>query len=106
VNNNKSARSDLGVQQSRETLLRSFSTQSLPQQVSTYNSLLDQHGRGAGIGFFDQVVVVFAEHMVRLQQPAEAVRAVERARRTLKVEPNSQLDKELLRLLKEIKVAK
>ena len=106
VKNNKSARSDLGVQQSRETLLRSFSTQSLPQQMSTYNSLLDQHGRGAGIGFFDQVVVVFAEHMVRLQQPAEAVRAVERARRTLKVEPNSQLDKELLRLLKEIKVAK
>lgn len=49
---------------------------------------------------------MFAEHMARLQQPAEALRAVERARRTLKAEPNSQLDKELLRLLKENKVAK
>ena len=44
--------------------------------------------------------------MARLQQPAEALRAVERARRTLKAEPNSQLDKELLRLLEENKVAK
>jgi hypothetical protein len=58
------------------------------------------------MGFFDQVVIVFAEHMVHLQQPAEAVRAVERAQRTLKVEPDSQLEKELAKLLKQLKSVK
>ena len=103
---NKSKRADLGVQQARDTLLRSFATQALPDQVKTYNTVLDTSGRGAGIGFFDQVVIVFAEHMLQLQQPAEAVRAVERARRTLKVEHDSQLEKELTKLLKELKTLK
>ena len=106
VSKNQGARSDLSVQQSRETLLRAFATQPLPQQISTYNSLLDNFGRGAGISFFDQVVVVFAEHLMRLQQPVEAVRAVERARRTLKVESDSQLERELVRVLKDLKAAK
>lgn len=104
--NNRSKRGDLSVQQARDTLLRAFATQTLPEQVKAYNTLLDTSGRGAGIGFFDQVVIVFAEHMLQLQQPAEAVRAVERARRTLKVEPDSQLEKELAKLLKELKSVK
>ncbi|MCX6955460.1 MAG: hypothetical protein NTV51_25200 [Verrucomicrobia bacterium] len=103
---NKGARADLSVQQARDALLRSFATQPLAEQVQTYNTVVDRYGRGAGVGFFDQVVVVFAEHMVQLQQPAEAVRGVERARRTLKVEPNSQLDQDLARVLKEIKAVK
>jgi hypothetical protein len=68
--------------------------------------VLDTQGRGAGISFFDEVVVTFAEHMLQLQQPAEAVRAVERALRTLKVEPNSQLDQESARLLVRLKGTK
>ena len=104
--NNRSKRGDLSVRQARDTLLRSFATQTLPEQVKAYNTLLDTSGRGAGIGFFDQVVIVFAEHMLQVQQPAEAVRAVERARRTLKVEPDSQLEKELAKLLKELKSVK
>lgn len=103
---NKNKRSDLSVQQARDTLLRAFATQDVPGQVKAYNAVVDTSGRGAGIGFFDQVVVVFAEHMVQLHQPAEAVRAVERARRTLKVEPNSQLEQELAKLLKELKAVK
>lgn len=103
---NKSRRADLSVQQARDTLLRSFAGQALPEQVKAYNTLLATSGRGAGMGFFDQVVIVFAEHMVQLQQPAEAVRAVERAQRTLKVEPDSQLEKELAKLLKELKSVK
>lgn len=103
---NKNKRSDLSVQQARDTLLRSFATETLPVQVKTYNTVLDTAGRGAGIGFFDQVVVVFAEHMLQLHQPAEALRAVERARRTLKVEPNSQLEQEIAKLLKELKTVK
>lgn len=106
ANKNKGARTDLSVQQARDTLLRAFRTEPLPKQISTYNSVVDTLGRGAGIGFFDQVVVVFAEQMLQLQQPAEAVRGVERARRTLKVEPNSQLEQELTKLLKTLKTVK
>jgi hypothetical protein len=106
ANKNKGARTDLSVQQARDTLLRAFRTEPLPKQISTYNSVVDTLGRGAGIGFFDQVVVVFAEQMLQLQQPAEAVRGVERARRTLKVEPNSQLEQELSKLLKTLKTVK
>jgi len=50
------------------------------QQVSTEYPFLEHYGRGAGIGCFDHEIVMFAEHLVRLQQPAEALRAVERAR--------------------------
>jgi hypothetical protein len=103
---NKSGRSDLTVQQARETVLRSFAGQTLAQQVATFNTVLDTRGRGAGVGFFDGVVVVFAEHMVQLQQNAEAIRAVERARRTLKVEANSQLEQEITRLLAKLKGTK
>ena len=103
---NKSGRSDLTVQQARETVLRSFAGQTLAQQVATFNTVLDTRGRGAGVGFFDGVVVVFAEHMVQLQQNAEAIRAVERARRTLKVEANSQLEQEITRLLANLKGTK
>jgi hypothetical protein len=103
---NKSTRGDLTIQQARETLLRTFATQPLAQQIGTYNSVVDTHGRGAGIGFYDQVVVVFAQHLVQLQQPAEAIKAVERAKRTLKVEPNSQLEQEMAKILKELKTIK
>jgi hypothetical protein len=106
VRKNNGSRGDLSVQQARDALLRSFGSQTLPEQIRTFNSMLDTFGRGAGIGFFDQVVVVFAEHMVQLQQPSEAVRGVERAHRTLKVEPNSQLEQEMGKLLKELKLAR
>ncbi len=103
---NRGKRSDLSAQQARDTVVRSFSSQTLPEQIRVYNTTLDTLGRGAGIAFFDEVVVIFAEHLVQLEQPAEAVRAVERARRTLKVEPNSQLDQESARLLTRLKATK
>lgn len=95
---NEGDRTDLSVQQARNLLLRSMQTQSLPQQIQAYNSIVDNFGRGAGIGFFDQVVTVFVEHLLQLQQPPEALKAIERARHTLKVDANSQLDAEFNRL--------
>ncbi|HUR59365.1 MAG TPA: hypothetical protein VM029_16740 [Opitutaceae bacterium] len=100
---NQGERVDLSIQQARETVQRAIKTQPLPEQIKSYNSILDLYGRGAGVTFFDQVVVTFAEHLVQLRQPAEAVRAVERARRTLKVEPNSQLEREFARLMEAVK---
>lgn len=103
---NKGTRGDLSVLQARDGLLRAMATQPLPEQIRTYNSLVDTYGRGAGVGFFDQIVKIFAEHLMQLQQPAEGKRALDRARHTLKVEEHSQLDQEFDRLAKELKTGK
>ena len=103
---NKSERGDLSVQQAREILVRAVTTQPVPAQIRTYNSVVDSYGRGAGIGFFDQVVVSFAGHLLQQQQKTEALKAVERARRSLRVEPNSQLEQEFAELLHAVRQAK
>jgi hypothetical protein len=103
---NQGDRSDLSVGQAREILQRAMKSPSVAEQVRGYNSVLDLYGRGAGTGFFDEIVVMFAEHLMALGQPAEATRAVERARRTLKVEPRSQLEGDFGRLLAGIRNAK
>ena len=103
---NKAERGDLSVQQAREIVLRGMKAEALSEQIRSYNSVVDLYGHGAGVVFFDQVVVTFAEHLVQLRQPAEALKAVERARRILKVEPNSQLEADFGRLVKMIKESK
>jgi hypothetical protein len=95
---NEGKRVDLSVQQARNLLLQSIAGQTLPEQIRTYNSTVDAYGNGAGIDFFDQVVTLFVEHLVKLRQTTEARRAIERARRTLKVEPNTQLLREFEQL--------
>jgi len=45
--------------------------------------------------FFDQVVRPFFEYLLKNGRPGEALRAVERAQTTMRVEPNGQLDREL-----------
>jgi hypothetical protein len=97
---NQDKRSDISVAQARDLLQRALATQPLPAQISAYHSVLETYGRGAGIGFFDQIVVGFVEHLLNLKQPAEAARALERARQTLKVEPDSQLEREFARVAK------
>ncbi len=106
ANQNKSGRGDLSVQQARDIVQRSIATQPLAGQIRDYNSVVDNYGRGAGIGFFDQVVAGFAEHLVQVNQKAEALKAIERARRTLKIEPNSQLASEIEGLTRAVKEAK
>ena len=96
---NRSKRGDLSAQQAREILLRSMATDPVQAQERTYQSLLVSFGQGAGIGFFDQVVVTFVQHLVRLGNKPAAERALARARQTLKFEPNSQLDEDYVRLL-------
>ncbi|MBI4624489.1 MAG: hypothetical protein HY736_14895 [Verrucomicrobia bacterium] len=100
---NRGDRVDLSVQQGRDLVLRAIATQPLAGQIRTYNSVVDRYGPGGGVGFFDQVVKIFVEHLLRLQQPAEASHALERARRILKVEPKSQLEAEFARLRAELK---
>jgi len=92
-------REDLSIQQSADLLQRSFRSESVADQIRTYNTVLASFGRDAGIDFFDKIVTVFAEHLAQVQEPAEAIKAVERARQTLKVEPGRQLDQEFDALL-------
>lgn len=100
---NQAARADLSVQQARENLTRAIETLPLAGQIAAYNQVVDLYGRGAGVTFFDQIVTPFARHLLALEQPGEAAKAVERARRTMQVEPNSQLDQELSRLAQTIR---
>jgi hypothetical protein len=106
ANKNKTGRTDLSVQQAREILQRAIDTQPLAAQIQSYNTVIDTYGRGAGIGFFDEVVVGFISHLMTLKQKPEAAKAVERARQALKVEPNSQLATEFERLAKAVKDTK
>ena len=103
---NQGDRSDLSVSQAREILQRAIETQPLAGQIRAYNSVVDTYGRGAGVGFYDAIVVSFAGHLAQLHQPAEALHAIERARHTLKVETNSQLAGEFDRLTKAVKALK
>jgi hypothetical protein len=100
---NEGDRVDLSIQQARNIVLQSMATQTLPEQVRTYNSVVETFGRGAGIGFFDEIVTVFVEHLLQLNQAADAARALDRARGALKIEPNSQLEHEFEELAKSVR---
>jgi len=92
-------RSDLSVQEARDSLMRSFNSQTVAGQIRAYNLVLEKYGRDEGVIFFDQIVVPFIEHLTQLGERSEALHAAERARNTLKVSPGSQLEKEFDRTL-------
>ena len=91
----ESIREDLSMQKAREILRRSMENDGVPACIHTYDGLLNSFGPGAGMDFFDQVVRPFFEYLLKNGRPGEALRAVERAQTTMRVEPNGQLDREL-----------
>ncbi|MDD2765802.1 MAG: hypothetical protein PHE83_17715 [Opitutaceae bacterium] len=91
----EASRTDLSVQQAQEILQRSLDHDDLNNRIRTYYSVLNSFGRGAGTDFFDRIVHPFVEHLLQNDRPREAAQAVERARRTLRVEANTQLEQEL-----------
>jgi len=96
-------RSDLSIQQAVGILKRSFASQSPAEQIRTYNATVDNLGHGTGIEFYDQIVVVFAEHLMQLGDRAGALRAVGYARQALNPEPGQQLDQEMNKLEARLK---
>lgn len=100
---NRATRGDLSVQQARDIVLRAIGAEPLLGQVRAYNSVVDLYGPGAGVAFFDEIVVGFSRHLVQLKQKAEAQRAIERARRVLNAPAGSQLDGEFNRLLQLVR---
>ncbi len=97
-------RADLSVLQAGEMLQRSLATDDLTGRIRTYRTLLDRQGRGAGIDFFDKIVEPFVEHLRREAQFPAARDALDRARRTLRVEQGGQLDQEMKRLAATLQV--
>jgi len=90
-------RSDLSYLQAAEMLQRSLRTEDAAAQFRTYQRLLENYGSGAGIDFFDKVVLPFVEHRRRAGDIPGALNALERARRTLRVQKGSQIEAELER---------
>jgi hypothetical protein len=100
----QTGRSDLSVQQAAEILQRSLRTEDIAARVRTYRRLLETYGAGAGIDFFDKVVVPFVEHLRAAGEVPAAREALDRARRTLRVEKGQQLDAEMTRLAATLQV--
>jgi hypothetical protein len=100
----QAARSDLSLTQAGEMLQRSLQTEDLPGRIRTYRRLLESYGSGAGIDFFDKIVAPFVEHLRGAGEFSAAREALDRARRTLRVEKNGQLDREMTRLAETLTV--
>jgi hypothetical protein len=98
----KGDRADLAVTQASAILARSVTSQSIPDQISTYNAILVQFGHGAGTIFFDQIVTGFAEHLAGAHMKGDARAAVERARDVLDVQPGTQVAGDMDKLLAKL----
>ncbi len=85
--------------QASAILARSIATQSVGDQIATYNAILAQYGQGAGTMFFDQIVVSFAEHLALMKMRPQAREAVERARQALDVQPGTLISMEVDKLM-------
>ena len=96
-------RADLGIEQAASTVVRSLQQDDAATQIRVFNRLLDSAGRGAGVDFYDKVVAPFVWHQATHNQVPAALQALDRARRTLRVEPGSQLEGELNGLTARIK---
>ncbi len=95
----KGDRADLAIRQASAILARSMATQSVQDQIATYNAILAQFGHGAGTLFFDQIVAAFAEHLAVLHLRPQAREAVERAREALEVQPGTQFSMDVDKLM-------
>jgi hypothetical protein len=68
-----------------------------------FNHVLDTSGRGAAIDFYDKVVLPFVEHLAVQGQVPAALQALDRAKRTLRMEPGSQLEGEIAGMIARLK---
>ena len=87
-------------------MLRSLQQDDLATQISVYNHTVDTVGRGAAFDFYDKVVSLFVTSLAERNQVGPAVQAMERARRTLRVEPGGPLDREITDVIARLKSGK
>ncbi|HKB57865.1 MAG TPA: hypothetical protein VKC51_09765 [Lacunisphaera sp.] len=99
-------REDLSIQQAAQMLERSVQQDDLATQIRNYDNMLDASGHGAGLDFYDKVVVPFIKHLADSGQIPAALTCLDRAWRTLRVEPGRQLDLEMADLAGRLKSGK
>jgi tetratricopeptide (TPR) repeat protein len=99
----RASRSDLSIEQAAATIIRSLQENDVATQIRVYNRVLDTQGQGQSIDFFDKVVGPFVVYLAGQGQVPAALQALDRARRTLRVEPGSQIDAELAELTTRVK---
>lgn len=91
----QATRGDLSIEQAAATLQRSMKEDDLATQIKVYNRVVDTAGQGQTIDFYDKVVAPFIRHLVSRGQVPAALQCLDRARRTLRVDPGKQLDLEM-----------
>ena len=78
----------------------------LATQIKVYQRVLDTSGRGQAIDFYDKVVVPFVSSLAERGEVPAALQCLDRARRTLRVEPGKQLDLEMADFASRLKKGK
>lgn len=91
----QASRADLSIDQAAATVARSMVQDDMATRIRVFNRVLDTAGKGAAIDFYDKVVLPFVEHLAVEGQVPAALQSLERAKRTLRVEPTSQLEREI-----------
>jgi len=99
-------RTDLSIQSSADKITRSMRENDLATQIRIFNQVLDTTGRGAAVDYYDKVVAPFVQHLADQGQIPAALQALDRARRTLRVEPGRQLEQEMNELTSRLKTGR
>ncbi|HEX2862719.1 MAG TPA: hypothetical protein VHN79_13820 [Lacunisphaera sp.] len=89
------SRSDLSITQSAATVARSMAQDDMATRIKVFTRILDTAGRSESIDFYDKVVTPFVLHLAVEGQVPAALQMLERAGRTLRVDPGSQLEREI-----------
>ncbi len=102
----QTGRVDIGIEQAAEVMERSMHQDDLVTQLKVFDRELSTARPDAAIDFHDKVVVPFVRHLQQIGQVPAALQVLERTRRTLRVEPGMQLDKEITSLAASLKAGK
>lgn len=98
-------RLDLSVRQVAEQMVRARETLPVEEQIRLYRNLVRRFGRGAGIGFFDEVARPLIADLVRQERFKEAREVSALAAQNLDAGPGTQLGDELRCLDNELRAA-
>ena len=67
----------------------------LATRIRVFQRVLDSTGKGQSIDYYDKVVAPFVKHLADSGEIPAALQCLDRARRTLRVEPGRQLEQEM-----------
>lgn len=98
-------RADLSLRQIAEQMARAIETLPVERQMQLYRGLLRQFGRGAGVGFYDEVARPLVMSLMKTGHFKEARVVLAMAAETLGANPGSQFGDEVRRLSQQIAAA-